>query len=156
MVPTAAIAVGGYFLGRGVSSVHGVTLCPFLAARAYVQRADRPQQGCGAWDAEGPAASLAATPDGCAPPARPRRPQELRVSGASFQRRPPPRRVVQGSAPQKGTAEEGKILPPAMGPAHLHGVILCFCNRSASAPRSLARALSLARSLPLSPAGCLF
>lgn len=141
MVPTAAIAVGGYILGR-VSSVHGVTLRPLLTAKARIRRADLPRLGCGAGDAAGPVASLAATPDGCAPPARPRRPQELRISGASFPRRPLPRRVAEGSAPRKGTAEQGKIQPPAMGPAHLHGVILCFCNRSASAPRSLSCSLA--------------
>lgn len=152
MVSTAAIAVGGYIFLGGVSSVHGVTLRPLLAARTWVPRADRPRQGCGAEDAAGPAASLAATPDGCAPPARLHRPQELRVSGASFPRWPLPRRVAEGSAPCKGTAEEGKIQPPVMGPAHLHGVILYFCNRSASASRSLAG--SLARSLSLLLAAC--
>lgn len=29
-----------------------------------------------------------------------------------------------------------------MGPAHLHSVILCFCNRSASAPRSVSSSLA--------------
>lgn len=99
----------------GVSSFHGVTLRPLLAARAWVRRADRPRQGCGAEDVAVPAASLAATPDGCAPPARPDRPQELWVSGASFPRWPPPGRIAEGSAPRKGTAEqdgreEAKIL----------------------------------------------
>lgn len=107
MVPTAAIAVGGYFGGVGVRCVHGVTLRPLLVAPARVLRADRPQQGCGAWDAALPAASLAATPDGCAPPALPRRPPELLVSGASFPRRPLPRRVAEGGAPPEGTAEQG-------------------------------------------------
>ncbi|KAH0506483.1 Protein Jade-2 [Microtus ochrogaster] len=62
--------------------------------------------GCGAWGRCGPVASLATTPDGCAPPALPRRPQELLASGASFPRRPPPRRVAEGSAPREGTAEQ--------------------------------------------------
>ncbi|XP_012413393.2 E3 ubiquitin-protein ligase Jade-2 isoform X2 [Trichechus manatus latirostris] len=40
-----------------------------------------------------------------------------------------------------------------MGPAHLHGVILCFCNRSASAPAP-SLSLLLARSLSLLLAAC--
>lgn len=46
MVPTAAIAVGGYILGR-VSSVHGVTLRPLLTAKARIRRADLPGWGAG-------------------------------------------------------------------------------------------------------------
>lgn len=106
MVPTAAIAVGGYFFW-GVSSVHGVTLRPLLVAPALSWRADHlPSRGAGLGGRRGPVASLATTPDGCAPPALPRRPQELLASGASFPRRPPPPRVAEGSAPREGTAEQ--------------------------------------------------
>lgn len=141
----------------GVSSVHGVTLRPLLVAPALGWRADHlPSRGAGLGGRCGPVASLATTPDGCAPPALPRRPQELLASGASFPRRPPPRRVAEGSAPREGTAEQGKSQPPADGPCasprrYFVGFFFFF---STDLPVLLAPSLSC--SLAPSLAGCLF
>ena len=133
----------------GVSSVHGVTLRPLLVAPALSWRADHlPSRGAGLGGRRGPVASLATTPDGCAPPALPRRPQELLASGASFPRRPPPPRVAEGSAPREGTAEQGKSQPPADGPcASPRHYFVGFFFFSTDLPVLLAPSLLLARSL---------
>lgn len=70
MVPTAAIAVGGY-LGVGERRSWS-WLCAHPSQGLRSSGPDRPRPGAVPGTPTAPATSFATTPDGCAPPARPR------------------------------------------------------------------------------------